>query len=98
MITTTKEAIKVLSYKSKKFNANNGQEVVFNEIIFCDDEGNKFSGTVPKFNTGDIDLVIDSQDKESVQGIADIQMSKASNKEGKAYVKLQVVKFKVLND
>lgn len=93
-----KGKIKVLAYKTKSFKARSGTEVTFNEILFCDDEGNKFNATVPKANVNDVELVIDSADTDSIEGDAEIQASKATSDNGKSYVKFQVVKFNPLKD
>jgi len=93
MILTGK--IKVLSYREKTFKNPAGQEITFNEITFCDDEGNKFSGSVPKVSVEDIALDIKSPSSESIEGLAQIQLSKATTTGGRTYVKLQVISFQV---
>jgi hypothetical protein len=88
-----KGKIRLLSYKHKSFPGNDGKQVTFISAEFCDDEGNKFTGSVPKDAVDNIEADAETFDSPR-EGDAVLDVTRASDKSGKQYTKIQLIAFK----
>jgi len=82
--------IKMLSLKEKTFkDEKRNQDITFTQAEFCDDEGNKFSCTVP---TDCKEFVKFDEKKPDV--IATLEISNAITKTGGNYNKINLIATK----
>jgi len=83
----------IISYKTKSFTNAKQEKVEYAEVAFHDEEGNKLTATVPESARKDVQLTLDSEDKNSVTGEGTFEVVSASSN-GKSYTKLKLVAFK----
>jgi len=75
---------KLLKNEKQSFTNKNGQTVDFTKAEWCDDEGNKFSGSVPK------NVKIEADKGE---GTATFEVTTAQNATGGSYTKFSLIEF-----
>jgi hypothetical protein len=97
----TKGRIRILSFKKdEEFKNQNGETIKFNPVTFCDEEGNKFSGTIPHANIDDVDLEPDTAGEKSVSVEGEATFNETSEtrttKGGESYktTKYRLIGFK----